>query len=92
MKLIDGHALAERLQSDAITTDQRRQANMIAKVIEEMPEVRPERKTGRWIYGAEGTFGNPYGHYDCSMCGQRLAWKEKFCPNCGADMRTGGLK
>lgn len=42
MKLIDGHALADRLLSDAITTDQRRQANMIAKVIEEMPEVQPD--------------------------------------------------
>lgn len=36
-KLIDGNALADRLLSDAITDDQRRQANMIAKVIEEMP-------------------------------------------------------
>ena len=38
MKLIDGEAFAERLLSYAITDDQRRQANMIAKVIEEMPE------------------------------------------------------
>lgn len=37
-KLIDGIDLADRLLSDAITDDQRRQANMIAKVIEEMPE------------------------------------------------------
>ena len=46
MKLIDGYALAERLLSDAITDDQRRQANMIAKVIEEMPSAQPEQ---RWI-------------------------------------------
>ena len=42
MKLIDGHALAGRLLSDAVTDDQRRQANMIAKVIEEMPSAQPE--------------------------------------------------
>lgn len=38
MKLIDGDDLAERLLSDAITDDQRRQAILIGKVIEEMPE------------------------------------------------------
>ena len=50
MKLIDGHALAERLLSDAITTDQRRQANMIAKVIEEMPEYLIKQQLSS-IYG-----------------------------------------
>ena len=42
MKIIDGHALAERLRSDAITTEQRWQANLIAQVIEDMPEAQSE--------------------------------------------------
>lgn len=37
-KLIDGTALADRLFSNAITDDQRRMANLIRLVIEEMPE------------------------------------------------------
>ena len=37
-KLIDGTAFADRLFSDAITDDQRRQANMIRSVIDEMRE------------------------------------------------------
>ena len=38
MKLIDGHALADRLLADAITLDQIRQAKLIQRVIDEMPE------------------------------------------------------
>lgn len=48
-----------------------------------------EPKTGKWIYGEEGTFGNPYGHYDCSVCGERRAYRENYCPNCGARMTEG---
>lgn len=56
-------------------------------VISALPSAQPEHITGRWIYGAEGTFGTPCGHYCCSVCGQRLAWRENFCPNCGAEMK-----
>lgn len=45
IKLIDGYELADRLLSDAITDDQRRQANMIAKVIEEMPSANERTET-----------------------------------------------
>lgn len=43
-------------------------------------------KHGRWIYGEEGMFGNPYGHYKCSVCCDRFPHKQNYCPNCGARM------
>ena len=46
-----------------------------------------ENVRGEWIYGEEGTFGNPYGHYKCSVCREIRPWRENFCPDCGADMR-----
>ena len=56
-------------------------------ILNDLPSVQPERKKGKWIYGEEGCFGNPYGHYECSKCGDCFPHKENFCPNCGADMR-----
>ena len=96
MKLIDGDALADRLLSDAITNDQRRQANYIRKVIEEMPSAQPERKRGKWIRHTE--IKNVYGGIciECSECGEKYVVQhiedEKFCRNCGSDCREGGAE
>ena len=61
MKMIDGDDLADRLLSDAITDDQRRQANMIANVIEEMPEAIVRCKDCRYFesyYHGDGMFSH----------------------------------
>ena len=50
---------------------------------------QPERKKGEWIYYRETGYGNPYGHFECSLCGDGYGYKANFCPNCGADMRGG---
>lgn len=44
-------------------------------------------KRGRWIWDSSPEFGNPYGSYVCSECDERQAYRENYCPNCGADMR-----
>lgn len=48
-------------------------------------DVQPVRH-GRWTWGSSSEFGNPYGSYVCSECDERQAYRENFCPNCGARM------
>ena len=50
---------------------------------------RLQPRKGEWIYYRETGYGNPYGHYECSLCGDGYGYKTNFCPNCGADMREG---
>ena len=47
-----------------------------------------EQKTGRWDYCEEAVFGNPYGSYKCSVCGNIEPHKTNYCPNCGARMKS----
>ena len=76
----------------------------ICKVLNELPSIQTERKKGKWelkedILSWEGTFDG----YFCSECGKGFLndlccnngadWVDvqkdfKFCPFCGADMRT----
>ena len=105
MKLIDGHALADRLLSDAITDDQRRQAILIGKVIEEMPEAQPEpsdvaRQIATILENEcdmriilktqkHGMWLKVNNRDYCSECNYWGCTELKYCPNCGADMRGG---
>lgn len=53
-------------------------------MVRDIPSAEPERKTGKWIHeGWEASY------LRCSACGYRDYTEEhnKFCPNCGADMR-----
>ena len=46
-----------------------------------------EVKHGRWEYNNEAYVGsNPYGSYNCSICGENVPHKTNYCPNCGARM------
>ena len=54
-------------------------------------EIKPERKTGRWISVTNGR-----GGHECDLCHNYApAWQTgeehltDFCPNCGAYMREG---
>ena len=52
----------------------------INEVLNSMPSVQPEQKTGRWISNR---------HTDtvlCSECKKCYGDEFKFCPNCGAKM------
>ncbi len=58
-----------------------------ARRIDQMPSVDVQPvKHGRWIWDSSPEFGNPYGSYVCSECDERQAYKENYCPNCGARM------
>lgn len=52
-------------------------------------DVQPVKR-GKWIYSETPEFGNPYGSYICSECNHRVAYKENYCPNCGARMVKDG--
>ena len=65
------------------------QDEMIA-IIESLPSVESEQKTGKWVYdGIRGRFPA----CKCSICGhyENADWAllqgVNYCPNCGADMR-----
>ena len=46
-------------------------------------EIKPERKTGKWIKSDIG------GAKVCSVCQAHMGLSSfKFCPNCGADMKS----
>ena len=59
----------------------------IREALATVPSADPERKKGKWIKTDERE--EWYGDiYVCSLCGYRLIdANEKYCPNCGADMR-----
>lgn len=46
-----------------------------------------EPRKGEWIFYLGTGYGNPYGHFECSLCGDGYGYKTDFCPTCGADMR-----
>lgn len=58
----------------------------LAKLLDSMPEVEPERKKGKWIMYDRNA-------YRCSCCGKSFLTNQdyikehKFCFGCGADMR-----
>lgn len=52
-------------------------------------DVQPVKR-GRWIWSNSPEFGNPYGSYICSECESSQAYRENFCPNCGARMIKDG--
>ena len=61
------------------------------RVLSELPSAQPERKKGKWIRHDE--IKNVYGGIciECSECGEKYVVRhildEKYCRNCGADMR-----
>jgi len=81
---------AESMKRDLLTVDPQFETmiHWCITVLDAQPtaDVR-ENVRGEWIYGEEGCYGNPYGHYSCSNCNEQMPWRFDFCPNCGADMR-----
>ena len=64
------------------------------EVINKLPSVQPERKTGHWVEIGD----EPYDEWECDVCGfvidgsgcidpEEYRDVYRFCPNCGADMR-----
>lgn len=56
--------------------------DMLRKLDAEEPN-----KTGRWKYSIEcRVIGNPYGSYECNLCGDVVAFDTNYCSRCGAQM------
>lgn len=53
---------------------------LLEKIVDSMPSVQPEQKTGQWI---------PNKHTDtvlCGQCGKCYGDEHRYCPHCGAKM------
>ena len=61
----------------------------IMQILGERIKPLPESRKGNWIYFLGTGYGNPYGHFECDLCGDGYGYKTDFCPSCGADMREG---
>ena len=70
--------------------EQNRDQICIYRAVEALPTVSfPDREKGEWIpmYDRWGDIVTTVCGYECSKCGEWNADNDKFCPNCGADMR-----
>ena len=73
-----------------------RASAIVIEMIHDAPTITPERKQGRWIkhedraawYCSECATDDYYAYFYNSDTGV-YELQDKFCPNCGADMRGG---
>lgn len=84
MRLIDADALIRKFKTSSPMAIDGRARQMV----EEMPTIEPERKTGRWIpTGKDTIFGVDVR---CSVCGESFATtelaEELYCRHCGVYM------
>ena len=55
-----------------------------ALATQESIDIDAERKTGEWIPIEKPRLGNPYRHYKCSVCGNPVPYKVRYCDSCGS--------
>ena len=95
---IDSQELREAMYHEAFETDSDEQRwdsgcwiryKMFERVLDSLPTAQPERKIGRWekVYGEHIYAGLRPWTVCCSECGM-IGGGTRYCPNCGADMRT----
>lgn len=87
-RLIDADALIHELKNSHYPGEPDVNAGIgiaIGKVWD-APTIEPERKKGKWILVTD----NNGQHFICDHCGEwRYRQNQKFCGECGADMREG---
>lgn len=90
MRMIDADALSRIVKLAWDTSDSKDFEKSVFIAIATAPTIE-ERKKGKWIIHPE--VKNIYGgtYIECSECGEKYVVQyvddEKFCRNCGADMR-----
>lgn len=85
MRAIDGDALIDKY-GDWYTEEGTEEGYIgtIKGIVDSMPTIEPERKTGKWTEVDENEYWGMW--YRCSECG-KTSIRGNFCPNCGVDMR-----
>ena len=78
MRLIDADALMEHIWRDKLDSRE-----LIAKMVDDAPTIFAERK-GKWEKRWHSVFKEEIPC--CSVCNNFMAFRWKFCPNCGAEM------
>ena len=88
--LISRQWLMECVNEGWIKFDSEKDKNKFIHLVRDTaPSAEPERIRGRWEMKPD-----PYGFFDeipvCSECGCTTEMRKvyKFCPNCGAEMRS----
>lgn len=89
MRLIDADKLMPRLWDYISDYDYEK----VKKVVNEMLEAEPERKSGKWIKKSNISPFYTMWWYECSECGQyppKDVYNQEsltnYCPHCGAKM------
>ena len=91
MRLINADALINRIVFHTDWPVDEKEA--FEDEINAEPTIEPEQKKGKWVRHDE--VKNVYGGIciECSECGEKYVVQyieyEKYCRNCGADMREG---
>lgn len=94
MRAIDADALIEFIknryeitwESDSYEGGIKDACVDILEKIENMPTIKPKRKTGKWV------FHRPpddwvLSLFTCDQCGYMNEGESRYCPECGADMK-----
>ena len=92
---IDADILTEEIMSLKISLSgkdifQDRAKESVLRIIDEQPTADvKEVKRGHWKHTVEFGIIGKYNHWNCSLCGagSEDEGREKFCHECGADMR-----
>lgn len=84
MRLIDADELKEHVWRDRLDSRE-----LIAEMIDNLPPVTPQQKTGHWIK-SQDSYGNY--HFTCPFCEHDIAtkadvWEDNYCSNCGAKLK-----
>lgn len=97
-ELIDRHALLRRVYEHPYERSGMTDAEWCRKCIYEALTIEPEVRHGRWIEATKhrDENGTILTDYECSECCAMVKdsdaeeiESERFCYNCGADMRVG---
>lgn len=76
------YLMSDTQMFDDFSTEYKTRRSVNCPMEEHKPMVG--RKKGKWIEKSDGL----YEFYECDKCGKQVNDISKFCPNCGADMRT----
>lgn len=82
MRLIDADALIEALDSFILDETTDVHGDTVREILERLTTIE-EHKTGKWLE----TDSHEPCWYKCDQCGRLYDLPDKYCPNCGADMR-----